>query len=216
VYRASNWVYVGNTKGFRRARQGYTQRAQTPKMVFVKPLQADAQALLCRARLEPSYLTGEPKLMITAQHMQFLPHFFADIPDPRRAQGRRHPLRTVLALSAAAVLCGMRGYQAMYDWAKTLGPKARERFGCRYENGRYVIPSLYVMRDVLVRVEPKQLDRALQRWNATYAEGDERLAIDGKTMRNAIDDEGRQIHILSAVGHTTKTCYTQKKSVPCP
>jgi hypothetical protein len=216
VYRAANWLYVGNTKGFRRARQGYTQTAQTPKMVFLKPLQADAQALLSRALLEPSYRTGEPKIMLSAQHMQSLPYFFADIPDPRRGQGRRHQLRTVLALSAAAALCGMQGYKAMHDWTKGLGQKARERFGCRRENGRYVIPSLYVLRDVLVRVEPVHLDRALQRWNEAYATEDETLAIDGKTMRNAIDDEGHQVHIMSAVGHTTKTCYTQKKSVPCP
>jgi hypothetical protein len=109
----------------------------------------------------------------------------------------------------------MRGYKAIHDWTQGLGQKARERFGCRYENGRYVIPSLYVIRDVLVRVEPAPLDRALQRWNETYAQQDETLAIDGKTMCNAIDDEGHQTHIMSAVGHTTKTCYTQKKSVPC-
>jgi hypothetical protein len=216
VYRAANWLYVGNTKGFRRTRRGYTQTAQTPKMVFVKPLRADAQALLSRTILEPTYQTGEPKIMVSAQHMQSLPYFFCDIPDPRRGQGRRHSLPTVLAISAAAVLCGMHGYQAIYDWAQGLGQKARERFGCRRENGRYVIPSLYVIRDVLIRVEPLQLDRALQRWNETYAQDDETLAIDGKTMCNAIDDEGHQTHILSAVGHTTKTCYTQKKSVLCP
>jgi hypothetical protein len=216
VYRAANWLYVGKTKGFRRTGQGYTQTAQTPKMVFVKPLQADAQTLLSRTILQPCYRTGDPKIMVSAQHMQSLPYFFSDIPDPRRAQGRRHPLRTVLALSAGAVLCGMHGYQAMHDWAKGLGQKARARFGCRYANGRYVIPSLYVLRDVLVRVEPVHLDQALQRWNEAYAKEDESLAIDGKTMCNAIDDEGRQVHIMSAVGHTTKTCYTQKKSAPCP
>jgi len=216
VYRAANWLYLGNTKGFRRLRHGYTQTAQAPKMVFVRPLQTNAQALLSGAMLDPSYLTGGPKLMLSAQHMQSLPAFFAAIPDPRRAQGRRHSLRSVRALSAAAVLCGMRGYKAIADWAKSLGPKARQRFGCRRENGRYVVPSLSVIRDVLLRVEPVELDRALQRWNEVYGPQDESLAIDGKTMRNAMDDEGRQIHILSAVGHTTKTCYTQKKSVPCP
>ena len=79
--------------------------------------------------------------------MQSLPHFFKEIPDPRRAQGRRHPLSTVLAIIAAgATLCGMQGY----------------------------------------------------------------LAIDGKTMGNAIDDQGYQTHIMSAIGHQTKACYTQK------
>jgi hypothetical protein len=65
-------------------------------------------------------------------------------------------------------------------------------------------------------VDPVWLDRALQGWNAQYAATDEGLAIDGKTMCNAIDEDGHQTHILGAVGHQTQTCYTQKKLPPCP
>ena len=151
--------------------------------------------------------------MLSAQHMKSLPEFFAAIPDPRRAQGRRHRLSTVLAIATAATLCGMRGYLAISDWAESLGQKARERFGCRYENRRYTVPSLSIIRDVLIRVEPVHLDNALQSWNQLYGQQDESLAIDGKTMCNAIDEQGYQTHIMSAVGHQTKTCYTQKKSV---
>ena len=154
--------------------------------------------------------------MLNAEHMRTLPQFFAHIPDPRRTNGRRHRLSTVLAIAAGAVLCGMRGYKAISDWANSLGAKARERFRCRRENGRYVVPSEYVIRDVLIRVDPLHLDRALQHWNETYAEQDQSLAIDGKTMCNAIDDQGHQVHVLSVVGHQSKNCYTQKKSVPCP
>ena len=100
------------------------------------------------------------------------------------------------------------------DWAKSLSQKARERFRCRYENGRHIVPSLSIIRDVLIRVNPVHLDKALQRWNHVYGEQDESLAIDGKTMCNAIDDQGYRTHIMSAVGHQTKACYTQKKSVP--
>jgi len=149
--------------------------------------------------------------MLNAEQMQSLPHFFADIADPRRAQGRRHRVSTVLAIAAGAVLSGMRGYKAIYDWAASLGDKARRRFGCRYENGGHSVPSEFVIRDVLIRVAPDELDRALQRWNEAYGMQDESLAIDGKTMRNAIDDEGRQTQIMSAIGHQSKACYTQKK-----
>ena len=154
--------------------------------------------------------------MLSAKHMQSLPDFFRGIPDPRRGQGRRHSLSTVLVIAAGAVLCGMRGYQAISDWAQSLGPKARERFNCRRENGRYVVPSNNIIRDVLIRVDPAELDSALQRWNQTYGgENDQALAIDGKTMKNAIDEQGHQIHIMSAIGHQTKTCHTQKKSALC-
>ena len=46
-------------------------------------------------------------------------------------------------------------------------------------------------------------------------EADESLAIDGKTMCNAIDENGRQTHIMSAIGHRSKQCYPQKKWGPC-
>jgi hypothetical protein len=38
---------------------------------------------------------------------------------------------TVLAIAAGASLCGMRGCKAITGWARSLGPKARARFGCR-------------------------------------------------------------------------------------
>jgi hypothetical protein len=216
VYRAANWVYVGNTKGFRRTRLGYSATPQSPKMVFVQPLCADARELLSAAQLDPTYRIGESKIMLSAAQMQSLPAFFSEIPDPRRAQGRRHRLSTVLGIAAGAILCGMRGYRAISDWAKSLGQKARERFGCRREMGRYLVPSEYIIRNVLIRVSPTDLDRALRRWNEVYAEEDESLAIDGKTMCNALDKDGHQTHVMSVIGHQTKVCYTQKKWAPCP
>jgi hypothetical protein len=215
VYRAANWIYVGNTRGFRRTRLGYSASPQSPKMVFVSPLRADARELLCSATLPPPYRIGESKIMLSAAQMESLPSFFAALPDPRRAQGKRHRLSTVLGIAAGAVLCGMRGYAAMADWAHSLGQKARRRFGCRWEKGHYVVPSEFVIRDVLIRVEPAHLDRALRRWNERYAGEDESLAIDGKTLCNALDKDGQQTHILGVVGHQTKICYTQKKWVPC-
>lgn len=213
VYKAANWIYVGDTKGFRRTPKGYSSKHLSPKMVFVKPLQRNARIILSRATLDQFYVIGGPRIMISAEHMRTLPDYFANIPDPRRAQGRRHRLNTVLAIVAAATLCGMRGYRAFSDWANNLGHKAKERFCCYYKDGTFIAPSEYVIRNVLIRVDPQDLDQALQLWNNTYAKDDESLAIDGKTMCNAIDEEGYRTHIMSAVGHQTKICYTQKKSV---
>ncbi len=149
---------------------------------------------------------------LTAQHMLSLRDFFKAIDDPRRAQGKKHSLATVLALAAAAVLCGMRGYKDISLWVQSLGQKARSRFRCRKRNGHYEVPSRTVIRNALIGVDPEQLDQALSAWNAQYGHLDESLAIDGKTMCNAIDAQGRQTHILSAIGHQSGQCYTQKKS----
>ena len=214
-YRAANWLEVGQTRGYRRTRTGYSSRADGAKRVFVRPLIAQAQARLAHPMLDPRYHHGVPRLMLSAQQMRSLPDCFADVPDPRRGQGRRHPLPVVLALSAAAILCGARGYKAIAAWAQDLSQVARARFGCRYRNGRYEVPSRTRLRDVLIRVDPNALDAALQGWNAQMAAEDEGLALDGKTMCNAIDADGHQTHILGVVGHQSKVCHTQKKSPLC-
>ena len=216
VYRAANWTCLGLTQGFRRTRAGYTAHSESPKLVFVRPLQRAAQAELSGSSLSPTYCQGAPRMMLSAEHMRLLPDFFATIPDPRRAQGRRHPLPSVLAIATAATLCGMRGYKAIAAWAKDLKPRARERFRCRREQGAYRVPSESIIRDVLIRVDPTALDEACQQWNKMYARDDQSLSVDGKTMCNAKDEQGQQTHIMSVVGHETGTCHTQKKSVLCP
>ncbi len=155
-------------------------------------------------------------MKLTANQMKSLPDFFRQVEDPRRRQGKRHAVHVVLAIAAGAILCGMCGYKAISDWTKSLTPKALERFGCRRRKGKYIGPSESTIRNVLIRVSPAELDKALRLWNEQYGATDESLAIDGKTMCNAIDENGRQTHIMSAVGHDSKQCYTQKKLAPCP
>ncbi len=215
IYQAANWELVGKTKGYQRTRNGYSNTCQTSKLVFMQKLQRNACTLLSSPSIDKRYKTGEPRMKLTADQMRSLPNFFRQIDDPRRSQGRRHRLHTVLAIAAGAVLCGMRGYKAISDWVNSLSPLARERFGCLCHNGKYVVPSESTIRNVLIRVEPAELDRALQLWNAQYGASDESLAIDGKTMCNSIDDNGKQTHIMSVVGHQSKQCYTQKKLAPC-
>lgn len=216
VYRAGNWICVGQTQGHRRIRDGYSERDGTPKLVFVRALRHDAQSQLSRPVIQESYRQEAPKIMLNAETMSALPNYFKDIPDTRRAQGRRHPQHVVLAIAAGASLCGMDGYKAMAGWAKDLGAKARERFGCRIDKRLRIVPSESTIRDVLIRVDPVALDQALVRWNADHGQQDRSLAIDGKTMCNAIDAQGRQTHIMSVVGHDSAQCYTQKKSARCP
>ena len=136
VYRAANWICLGQTQGSRRIPGGYSAREGSPKLIFVRALHEHAQSELSRPILQPHYRLESPKMMLAAEHMCALPTYFKDIPDPRRAQGRRHPLHVVLAIAAGATLCGMDGYKAIAGWAKDLGRKARERFGCRIENRR--------------------------------------------------------------------------------
>ena len=212
VYRAANWIEVGLTRGFRRQRRGYSYAPHAlPKRVFVHALSRTARARLCAPQLQPHLQHGVPRMMLSAARMRSLPEFFGGIDDPRRRQGRRHALPTVLALAAAATLCGMRGYKAISEWVHDLGPKALERFRVRRRHGRYRPPSLSSIRNVLMAVDPAQLDAALRAWHNAHGRGDSALAIDGKTLRGAIDHQGNRTHVLGIVGHDSKAPWGQKK-----
>lgn len=211
LYKAANWQSPGFTQGYRRLGPAYDHH-HSPKRVFVYPLRRNACRLLAQDVLHPCYLYGDSHLMLTAEQMKSLPEVFNTLPDPRRAQGQRHRLSTILAIAAGAVLCGRIGFKGIAQWAQSLSQDARARFFCYYKQGTYIVPSEYVIRDTLIRINPDALDRALNLWTSRFAVADESLAIDGKTMRGAIDREGKQTHIMSAVGHESLLCYTQKKS----
>jgi hypothetical protein len=77
IYRAANWEYVGDTRGFRRTRAGYSAATQASKRAFVRPLVAHVQPRLSLPVLDHAYQPGAPKLISSADHMRSLPAFFA-------------------------------------------------------------------------------------------------------------------------------------------
>ncbi len=86
LYQAANWTCVGESLGFRRTRQGYSETQAAPKKVFVRALHRHSPALLCAPALPPAYRIGAHKMMLSAAQMRSLPEFFAQVSDPRRAQ----------------------------------------------------------------------------------------------------------------------------------
>ncbi len=216
VYRAAGWIGAGRTRGFARQGRGHLDNGR-PKLVFLLPLSREARGRLRAFHLDPGLHRGVPRMTLSAEQMRTLPDFFRDIDDPRRRAGRRHPLPSVLALSTAAVPVGMRGYRAIWEWAGDLSPAALRRFRVRFRNGRHELPSEWVVRDVLVRVDPEQLDAALRAWQEAHGGGrGTALAIDGKTMRGAVDGEGRRTHVLGIVGHGSAAALGQRKTVLRP
>jgi predicted transposase YbfD/YdcC len=127
----------------------------------------------------------------------------ADVPDPRKARGRRYRLVTVLAASVCAVLAGARSYVAIAEWAQDLPVSARLRLGI----GR-TAPSESAIRRILQAVDLDALDVVLSRWLAVRrpdpASGQMRVvAVDGKTARGARIEDDTQVHLLAAFDPTS-------------
>ncbi len=212
LHRAASWTQVGATKGYRRMGVGYGARTESVKWVFVQALQRDARRILSAPLLDPRYRTGVEKMELTCNDMRSLYDHFRGVPDVRRAKGRKHGIANVLALAAGATLSGMRGYKDIWVWASTLSQANRARFRCRFRNRRREVPSVTVIRNVMIQVGPEALDRAINNWLAAhYGDTHESIAVDGKTMRGAVvDNDGQQVHVMSAVGHDSKHCYIKK------
>jgi hypothetical protein len=126
LYKATNWLLLGMTQDYRRLATAYQTNA-SPKLIFVYPLQRNARRLLSRPIMSPDYHCRAPNLMLTADQMKTIPGLFNAMPDPRRTQGRRHRLSTILAISTGAIFCGRIGYKGIAQWAKSLGQDMRAR-----------------------------------------------------------------------------------------
>ena len=113
IYRADNWTMLGHTRGYRCISGGYSTVPVEPvKFVFVKPLRREARRILCAP--PPAYRYGVERMRLNGEDFKSLLAHFESIGDFRQAQGRRHHLPTVLALDAAAMLSGARGYKEVH------------------------------------------------------------------------------------------------------
>ena len=54
-----------------------------------------------------------------------------------------------------------------------------------------------------MKADSDQLSEDIWRWWADHGPGDDAIALDGKTLRGAIDENDRQVHVLGACGHAS-------------
>ena len=61
----------------------------------------------------------------------------AEIPDFRKAKGKRHPLSAILAIILAmacvAMMCGYKSYGAIAEWGRNYGQKLTKALGFTHE-----------------------------------------------------------------------------------
>ncbi len=141
-------------------------------------------------------MTSSP---VPAARSQYLLDLLAQVPDPRKKRGRRHPLAGLLAAGIAAVIAGSKSFAAIGQWAADAGPEALAALGAvrgAAEESTFRRAFTLVSADVL--------DRVLGAWlhtRAVRAGGRLVIAIDGKTVRGAKNKDGKAPHLVAALAH---------------
>lgn len=208
-YRASNWVYVGETKGWSRSGSSYRFNGQ-PKAVWLYPLGRDFKEQLCTTA---STCTAKEGFMVL--DVETLPlhgqgglfDVLCSIPDPRKRRGVRHKVQGILATSICAVLAGARSFTAMAEWAAEQSKETLQRLGSK----RGKAPSERTYRRILAAVGVEEIDRRTGSWVAEQLllKAGAGLAIDGKTVRGSSDGDKPAIHLLSAIVHGNSAVVAQ-------
>jgi len=141
---------------------------------------------------------------------------FASVSNGRSGQGRDHPVAAVLALAAAAVLAGMKGYTAIAGWVKDVPSAVLADLYMRAGASLARAPSKATIWQVVTDADADVFDATVGRWLMSWqAAGGEEGAcgddpaglvpvrLDGKTIRGAKDAGGNQRHLLAALAGPT-------------
>jgi len=123
----------------------------------------------------------------------------AGLSDPRRRQGVRYPLRTVVVTALMSMICGCDDAEAMEAWSE-----ANAEWLETFLDLPHGPPSQDVYLHVFGALEPRAFNEVFQRWADLVSlriHGSERhIAIDGKTSRGSADPSTNRlaIHTVSA------------------
>ena len=207
-YRTSNWRSLGRTRGYSREPGGSARWRENgrPKEVFVYEMEKDAPAALCCGELPGDWRAGAGAAPPSPPELRSLHAFLEDMPDFRKARGRRYGLACYVTIMIAARLAGYRGVTAFGEFAARLSQARLRAVGAFFSpsRGRHTAPAPSTFHYVLSAFPPDMLDRTLSAWVRQCSDGAAPVAMDGKDVRGAsrqIDGERRMM--VAAVEHGT-------------
>lgn len=151
------------------------------------------------------------------QALEFFGRVLGGLPDPRRAQGRRYPLRLVVVVALMAAVCGCDDAEAMEAWGA-----ANEEWLGGFLPMPHGAPTQDVFLAVFAALDPRAFEAVLRSWAALLVarltKVGKHIAVDGKTSRRSFDLAKGQasLHTVSAylseVGLVLGAIKTDSKS----
>lgn len=131
--------------------------------------------------------------------LEFFERTLGALPDPRRLQGQRYPLRTVVVSALMAMVCGCDDAEAMQTWAE-----ANEQWLAGMLDMPHGAPTQDVFLAVFGALDPDAFSAVFRAWAQMLAlrlqaQG-KHIAVDGKTSRRSFDTQSGKaaVHTVSA------------------
>lgn len=130
----------------------------------------------------------------------------AEVPDPREASGKRHPLQAVLTLTSVAMLSGCRSLYAIAQFGRDRGRAFARELGFTYKQ----TPCCTTLHYLFTRLDRQKFEAAIRKWlDAQRSKGWQTISVDGKTLRGTQGHEIAGVHLLAAYAHETKQVLEQ-------
>jgi len=193
VYKATNWVQAGLTKGYSQDHTDFYVPNGRPKKLWLKELAPNACPLMCARELPQACQGalgkgGGARSPLKVNQLQSLRDAFLNVPDPRSARSLRHPISAMLGLIALGLLMGARDVLDLWRKVACLSQSQRQALGLRVrekQSGRLTMPGYDALNDLLGVIDPAAYARALTAFlQANAGLLPRSLALDGKSVGN--------------------------------
>ena len=148
---------------------------------------------------------------MTKTNSRHLLDILADVPDSRKARGKRHPLSAILGLAVVALLCGYRSYSAIAQWGRTYHPDLAKTLGFTHTKTPCASTLHYCFKDLDIDA----LEKTLSEWASGVLEAlpdktdKDAVAMDGKVLCGSLTQDAQITHLLSVVTHQLGITLTQ-------
>jgi hypothetical protein len=132
---------------------------------------------------------------------------FAQIDDPRKPRGVRHPFTSMLALAFLGLLCRQTDFACLRRWAADHWETLKDALGFTRDEP----PHATTLSRALARFSLAQFRDAFARWlvGLPQAHAAVTVAADGKTSKQGHDPHGDPVHMLNVFAHEVGLCLGQ-------
>jgi hypothetical protein len=131
---------------------------------------------------------------------------FAQIDDPRKPRGVRHPFTSILALAFLGLLCRQTDFASLQRWAGDHWAALRGALGFT----RKKPPHATTISRALAQFSLEQFRASFARWLAALPQATAvTVAVDGKTSKQGHDAHGDPVHMLNVFAHELGLCLAQ-------